>query len=297
MKRRFALLSVLPVLVVLFTDSAKAQAQRTYVSGVGDDANPCSRTAPCKTFAGAISKTSAFGEINTLDPGGFGAVTITKSITISNEGTGESGVIDGLNTSLSGINFLTQGTLNVERCQVFEFNGSATTGAGINFQPSGTATLNVLDTGVYNNAGSASLAGILIQPQSGGSATGFLNRVRVYDNAGDGIRFDGTITGALASTFTIRDSEFNGSGAAGIHAISATAATNVMVDNAVVSNNATFGVRAQQAATFVRLTNSTVTGNATGLAFSASGTLASFSNNSVNGNGTDGAPSTTVTYK
>src|SRR5207247_3703656 len=61
---------------------ANAQATRTWVSGVGDDANPCSRTAPCRTFAGAISKTAAGGEINALDPGGFGAVTITKSIII-----------------------------------------------------------------------------------------------------------------------------------------------------------------------------------------------------------------------
>src|SRR6516162_4613394 len=61
---------------------ASAQATRTWVSGVGEDANPCSRTAPCKTFAGAISKTAAAGEIDCLDPGGFGAVTITKSITI-----------------------------------------------------------------------------------------------------------------------------------------------------------------------------------------------------------------------
>src|SRR6202008_2476547 len=66
---------------------AHAQAPRTWVSGVGDDANPCSRTAPCKTFAGAISKTAVNGEINCLDPGGYGAVTITKSITIDCEDT------------------------------------------------------------------------------------------------------------------------------------------------------------------------------------------------------------------
>src|SRR5213592_3161480 len=70
------------VVGVGFASTAHAQATRTWVSGVGDDVNPCSRTAPCKTFAGAISKTARFGEINCLDPGGFGAVTITKSITI-----------------------------------------------------------------------------------------------------------------------------------------------------------------------------------------------------------------------
>src|SRR3984893_16138035 len=68
---------------MLASAPAHAQATRTWVSGVGDDANPCSRTAPCKTFAGSISKTAVGGEINCLDPGGFGALTITKSITIS----------------------------------------------------------------------------------------------------------------------------------------------------------------------------------------------------------------------
>src|SRR5438067_3979352 len=74
-------------LTIVATSPAYAQATRTWVSGVGDDANPCSRTAPCKTFAGAISKTAAGGEINCLDPGGFGAVTITKSISIDCSGT------------------------------------------------------------------------------------------------------------------------------------------------------------------------------------------------------------------
>src|ERR1043166_9558589 len=77
--------------------TAHAQATRTWVSGVGDDANPCSRTAPCKTFAGAISKTAAGGEINVLDPGGFGAVTITKSITISSVGFEAGVLVSGTN--------------------------------------------------------------------------------------------------------------------------------------------------------------------------------------------------------
>src|SRR6188474_2976615 len=75
------------VLTLGISSIANAQATRTWVSGVGDDANPCSRTAPCKTFAGAISKTAAGGEISVLDPGGFGAVTITKSIAIVNQGS------------------------------------------------------------------------------------------------------------------------------------------------------------------------------------------------------------------
>src|SRR6187399_3007928 len=124
--------------VAMNVSSAQAQATRTWVSGVGDDANPCSRTAPCKTFAGAISKTAGGGEINVLDPGGFGGVTITKSMTISSEGF-EAGVlvsgtnaiiinatttsnvvlrgldIEGLGTGLDGIKVLGGlGSLHVE---------------------------------------------------------------------------------------------------------------------------------------------------------------------------------------
>jgi hypothetical protein len=122
------------VLAVTFTaTAAHAQATRTWVSGVGDDANPCSRTAPCRTFAGAISKTAAHGEISVLDPGGYGAVTITKSITINGEGTlagilsatvhgviinaGTTDIvvlrdiqINGINTGLDGIRVLSAGT-------------------------------------------------------------------------------------------------------------------------------------------------------------------------------------------
>src|SRR5476649_2165804 len=92
-KLRFAL-SVLTVMLfaLVFVSAAQAQATRTWVSGVGDDVNPCSRTAPCKTFPGAISKTAAGGEINCLDPGGFGAVTITKSMSIICE-SGTAGVL------------------------------------------------------------------------------------------------------------------------------------------------------------------------------------------------------------
>lgn len=121
-----------------------AQATRTWVSGVGDDANPCSRTAPCKTFPGAISKTAAGGEINVLDPGGFGAVTITKSITIRSDRfeagvlvSGTNGIvvsagpndrvvlegldIEGIGTGLNGVNFLSGKELYVIRCQIRNF--------------------------------------------------------------------------------------------------------------------------------------------------------------------------------
>src|SRR5205823_1759859 len=142
------------VLVIGFSATAHAQATRTWVSGVGDDANPCSRTAPCKTFAGAISKTASGGEINVLDPGGFGAVTITKPITISSEGfeagvltNAGSGIIvnvpnaadvvvlrgldfEGLSAATNGITVITGGTVQVEKCTINHFTQN-----GINFAP------------------------------------------------------------------------------------------------------------------------------------------------------------------
>src|SRR5947209_7249065 len=97
--RRIATLAIfLGFLTPLLASApAHAQASRTWVSGVGDDANPCSRTAPCKTFPGAISKTATGGEINCLDPGGFGVVTITKSITIKCQYTEGGVLVSGTN--------------------------------------------------------------------------------------------------------------------------------------------------------------------------------------------------------
>jgi hypothetical protein len=152
--------------------SASAQATRTWVSGVGDDANPCSRTAPCKTFAGAISKTAAKGEINCLDPGGFGGVTITKSLTIKCQYT-EGGVlvsgtnaivinalasdkvvlrgldINGLGTGLNGVRILSARTVHIFDSEIYQF-----TGAGIDVNPTSAQTSVVVarnhihDTGI-----------------------------------------------------------------------------------------------------------------------------------------------------
>src|SRR2546427_5716848 len=101
-KLRFAISTIAVVIFTFaFASLAQAQATRTWVCGVGDDVNPCSRTAPCKTFAGAISKTAAGGEIDVLDPGGFGTVTITKSITIDGSGGGFASI---LASGTNGIN-------------------------------------------------------------------------------------------------------------------------------------------------------------------------------------------------
>src|SRR3954447_19627972 len=96
-RRIFKAGPALALVALALPASAMGQATRTWVSGVGDDANPCSRTAPCKTFAGAISKTANGGEINCLDPGGFGGVTIGKSLTIKCHYTEGGTLVSGTN--------------------------------------------------------------------------------------------------------------------------------------------------------------------------------------------------------
>src|ERR1700716_414902 len=131
--RRIALLAIVVGFLMPFLASAPAQAQatRTWVSGVGDDVNPCSRTAPCKTFAGAISKTAINGEINCLDPAGYGAVTITKSITIDCEDTqgailasATTGVIVNITSSAAS------DPLATVRLRGFSINGTGSCGTG-----------------------------------------------------------------------------------------------------------------------------------------------------------------------
>ena len=160
--------------VCLFCSTlAQAQATRTWVSGVGDDVNPCSRTAPCKTFAGAISKTAAGGEINCLDPAGFGAVTITKSIKIDcqntiggilaasvngviiNALTTDKIILRGLNINgaggaggLDGVRFLAGGTLHVEDSTI----NNMTNGINVGLNQAANVEVYVKNTYIRNNS-------------------------------------------------------------------------------------------------------------------------------------------------
>lgn len=132
----------LSTLVLTFTFVAQAQATRTWVSGVGDDVNPCSRTAPCKTFAGAISKTAINGEINCLDPAGYGAVTITKSITLDCEDTQGSILAsgtNGINVSLGAAN--ANDPVRTVRIRGLSINGAGLSGSVGTF--TGVTAINI----------------------------------------------------------------------------------------------------------------------------------------------------------
>lgn len=293
----------------LAATAAHAQATRTWVSGVGDDANPCSRTAPCKTFAGAISKTAAKGEINVLDPGGFGAVTITKSISIIADpfmgGVLVSGTnaiivnaastdvvvlrgltIDGLGTGLDGVRVLAAKEVHVEDCRIFGF---VNRGIIVN-NSAGNVNLYVRNTTIRNNVGASTPAGnsgaILLRPTGTASVSALIEDSHLDQNT-FGLRVEAN------SRATMNGGTASGNTTTGVHASSASTAASIILENVVVSNNVT-GIQADTVANAsVRISNTLVTSNSVGLSVT-NGQIISFVNNSVAGNGTNGAPTSTT---
>jgi hypothetical protein len=297
-KKCLSSLAVLSMAALLLPLSASAQATRTWVSGVGNDANPCSRTAPCKTFAGAIAKTAAGGEISVLDPGGFGAVTITKSITINGDGT-LAGIlsslvngiivnaaatdrvvirnvsINGVGNGLNGIRFLQGRELVVENTTI---NG--VTGIGIEVTvPNGT-TLNVKNVTITNAA-----TGIKITSTSGSA-------VATIDNVDLNALTTGIELAANGVAF-IRNSSLNRNNTGLLVSAGTGSAT---VEFSTMSFNGT-GVNASASGATVRLNNNGIYGNTTGVALGVGAIVTSTGNNRINGNGGTTAPNGAVTLQ
>ena len=308
MKLRASVLSILCLVATLaaFAVPAHAQATRTWVSGVGDDANPCSRTAPCKTFAGAISKTAAGGEINCIDAGGFGAVTIVKAITIDcanveagvvvagtngvivNAGAADKVVLRGIDfmgtlsvPGLNGIRFIAGNSLSVEKCLIREFTSAAPNGNGILFEPTGTSSLTVTDTVITNS----SAAAISVRPTGAGSAKATLVRTIAATNA-TGFLVDASATSGNAVLF-IGDSTAT-TNTTGVSAISTGASgkatINLTNSYSVLNTN---GVSANGARSTVIAGGSTIWTNDNGLVTSG-GTILSYGTNQM-GNTNPGA--------
>jgi len=161
----------LALIALAVPSSASAQATRTWVSGVGDDANPCSRTAPCKTFAGAISKTANGGEINCLDPGGFGGVTITKSLTIKCHYT-EGGVLVANTNAI----IISAATTDKVTLRGLDING---VGTGAQSSLVGVKIINAARVNLYGNEIYRFQAGVDVVPAP---ATANVTRVVLRDN-------------------------------------------------------------------------------------------------------------------
>jgi hypothetical protein len=295
--------------IAVQTAPANAQATRTWVSGVGDDVNPCSRTAPCKTFAGAISKTAAGGEINCLDPAGYGAVTITKSMAIVCDHTlggilsaGTNGVIintpgtdkvflsgldiNGAGTGINGIRMIQAGVLHVRNSII----RNVTTN-GIDFANTAFAELYVTNTAISE----VGAAGILVRPTGNTVANAVINGASLHNNA-NGLKADGGAASGAASgvRVVLRNSTASGNTTNGVEVTSTAgfAPTVLISENNTMSGN-TNGLSVSGTTGFAVISNSTISRNGTGVVLASSGSLVSYKNNMLNSNNTsDGAAPT-----
>jgi len=290
--------------------AARSQATHTWVSATGDDTYPCSQTAPCRTFGGAISKTASGGEIHVLTRGNFGGVTITKSITISSEKfdagvfvSGSNAIvvaaaptdsvvlrgldIEGAGTGLVGVKVLGGlGSLIVEKCTINNFRGS--NGSGIEVAPTtaGTMKLFIKDTIVRRN-GQGTGGGIFVHPGAGVNVKGSLDNVRMENN-NFGLRVQDN------TNVTVTNSIAAGNTNAGFTAaqVSAGNPIELLLDHCVSSSNGTFGLvtNGTTNAVTASITKSTFTNNATGIQVQGGSQVVTAGDNFNTGNVANGSP-------
>ncbi len=298
---KIASLSVAGGLLAFGLSAAPAQAgsNRTWVSGKGTGSGACTRAAPCRTFAFALNQTAAGGEIDVLDPAGYGTVTITKAINIVNDGVGVAAIgagsgnaitinagagdsvhlrgltIDGLGSGSNGIQFNTGGNLAIENCVIRNFAG-----VGIVISPNTSSSFSVSNTIASNNGAN----GTFVEPTGTAVVKGVLSKVTANNNNLDGIIVIGSFTTGASLNVTVVDSEASNNGNRGVIAVSASGhpAPAVMLRNVVASNNG-IGLFASTNA-ILRIVHSVVTGNGNGLNTFGGGILDSYGDNDIDGN-------------
>jgi len=283
---------------------------QTWVSAAsGDDTNECLQDAPCLTFAAAFTATVPGGEIDVLDPGDYGPLTITKAITILNGDTGEAGAVvsaisaitiqagsndtvnlrgltlDGGGASNNGILVTSARKVNIQNCVIQGFSNGATPGlAGINISPASSVAVNVVNAALTDN-----YVGLLIQPSAAASAVVTIDRSRLDDNISAGVQGDGTAGGIVTTVVTGSSLSENGDGAIAVSG-PGSATMNLMRD--AVTQNTASGVVSNQSeggTATVTVGSSQISGNATGVQSLGSGALLSYQNNQFTQNGSNGS--------
>ena len=290
------------------SDQFSYGSSQTWVSAVGSDSNACTRAAPCQTFNGAMASTIPGGEINVLDPGDFGPLTITRAISIYNDAFGVGGIVPGPGTSgivinagikdvvnlrglfldgatasgTSGIVFNTGAGLNIENCVIQGFSGP-----GIELLPgvgsAGTARFSVHNTPILNNG-----AGVLIKPTGGIAAAAAFQGVTINNNLGGGLRVDGT-GGSGVVNVAIADSSVSFNASNGFNAVSGLGSVTLDILHVVVESNGSSGVQSNGGTASVTVGSSMIRGNIVGVTAIGGASLLSYSNNQVTGNNSNGS--------
>jgi hypothetical protein len=294
--RRIALLTIAAGFLtpLLATAPASAQATRTWISGVGDDVNPCSRTAPCKTFAGAISKTAAGGEINCLDPGGFGGVTTIKAMTFNCGYTLGSILVQG--TPAITINAGVNDRVTIRGLQLQGINQTPTAGT-IGVRIIQASAVSIEDT-VITAFGQQGIA----DQRTAGNTKLYIRNTVISNNTGSGI--------SLTATNTNKVSLENVSSINNLFGVAAGPTNSVMAKRSVFAGNSDSGIEADnggqvdaddcqvinngtgvQANGNVRMSNSDIAYNTT---VSSGASPQSYGNNRINANTNPGVGFTSV---
>jgi hypothetical protein len=270
MIRTYPTIKALLVVTFMLVVGSAAQAQtRTWVSGVGDDLNPCSRTAPCKTFAGAISKTSKDGEISVLDPGGYGAVTITKSIYIN--GTHGAGYGSILNASVNGIIINITDVNDVRkavRLRALDINGVSTGINGVSILAANNVWIE--DSVIDGNTGNGTTTGIGIRVATAASCNLYVSDTMLHKNI-TGIRVTTTAGFAVAN---IRDSNIEGN----TNGLDVSTNGFATVSNCRFAANSTNGVATTAASATITIRESILSNNGTAINAAAGSTVRALSN-------------------
>ena len=271
------------ICVPMLATPAHAQATRTWVSGVGDDVNPCSRTAPCKTFAGAISKTATNGIINCMDSAGFGALTITKSIEVDCSPF-RGGMLSG--GGLTALNVNGAGVVVTLRGLSLEGNGTTTGNLGIRIING--SVVNIEKCSIRSFRFGANSAGIKIETTAAGFVRVNVSDCHITDNGTGSATTSGGIvnapTGSSISLLTVHNTVFSGN----TNGITNNTSARTMLNNNVFTNNPVNAIQSDGAAGNVMLGGNTIVANGTGI----SGATSSFGNNRMFANSTDGTPPT-----
>jgi hypothetical protein len=312
--------------LLIASTGAHAQATRTWVSGVGDDANPCSRTAPCKTFAGAISKTATGGVINTLDPGGYGAVTITKSITIEGSAGVESSILAsgttgvfvngaGINVILrnlqihggnnpaahgvNGVNYINGASLTIDNCDIQAFHSAAAgngNGVVVTATADGTYRLNIINSRIHENGSGNDGGGVRLKPT--GANTFVFATIRnsdVINNNGYGV-LSRDRTFVTVSDSNVSSNRRSGVGLLTTGTIGMTIVSDsLLADNGADNSGSEAGITANGAASIISITGNTIVQSENGLRRLNGGHINSSGDNRVGANTANGTTDGSMT--
>jgi hypothetical protein len=308
---RICLSAVTVSLLALGVDLGAAQAQsRVFVAAQGSDLNPCSFALPCRTFQHAHDVVAANGEIDVLDPAGYGSLTITKSISIQGHGfaglsvaSGGNGIeilagavvhlngllIEGNGVGAVGILFQSGRVLVVENCIV---RNMSDTGIVVNPFAAITPTLSVSNSYFSSNQ----FAGISIQPISsqGAGVIAAIERTAFYDTGSSAVRTSAA-GGNGAINVAVTDSiAANGGTAFLVVSGAGHPAVDLSLTRTTIAGNSA-GVVATSANTTVRLSQTTIVANATGYSIGVGGTIFSYGDNTIDNNGSNTGTLTAAT--